>query len=821
MKANNNATKHQFYDAVVMLTWSNWFTELRSNRYNYATRFARENTVIFVQPDLPQKTYKFVSTEFDTITVLRVYEKYGPSQTQLINKALLKKSILRPLLWVYNTNFTSFLSSKYSPLVVYHATEDYLASDSPIHFRHGSPDRMNYQSTLDHTDLLLSVSNGVEQGILQNTNFKGPHHVISNGTDHNFYKPTPEAIKHILGDNSKIAFYQGNITDKLNIELLEYLANNLSDWTFVFCGRTQTDLPGWDSLLEHKNVKYLGCLNNEMLREAAWNATVGLIPFDDSDWLTKRSFPLKSFEYLSCGLQVISIPIKALEPYADVISFANTKEKFLEEIQKSLGRKSNKAALEHRLNVASMHDYDIKFNQALEHIESASQKRHSRTHEHKKLKVLILYDKNSLHVKTIDEYLSAFHIHSKNHISYANATGETECDIDLSCYEVIAIHYSIRVSVTTGSSALSKDYIKKLKSYGGYKILFLQDEYETTETTRQAIENLGINHVYTCVPDVHIEKVFPKSRFPSVTFEQVLTGYVPDSLITSEDFISIADREYTVAYRGRALPYWYGDLGQEKLDIAISMKAICKENGISENIEWEDSKRIYSDDWYAFLRNTRATLGTESGSNVFDETGEIKNQIQAILKKNPNITYDAVRDEVLEGYDIGVKMNQISPKMFESIALGTVLILYEGDYSKIIQPDVHYISLKKDFSNIESVLKRLNNYEYLETMRNKAYQDIIQSGKYSYKIFISQFDTHLQSLNLRPRNKPIFSLHDDHTKSTHSHQTHIRNHLNADTTTSQAREKYLIAVTYIAPVAKYLIPQRCRPIVKKLLSIQE
>ena len=42
-------------------------------------------------------------------------------------------------------------------------------------------------------------------------------------------------------------------------------------------------------------------------------------------------------------------------------------------------------------------------------------------------------------------------------------------------------------------------------------------------------------------------------------------------------------------------------------------------------------------------------------------------------------------------------MGQISPKMFEAISLGTVLVMFEGKYSNILKPDLHYISLKKDF----------------------------------------------------------------------------------------------------------------------------
>jgi hypothetical protein len=84
-------------------------------------------------------------------------------------------------------------------------------------------------------------------------------------------------------------------------------------------------------------------------------------------------------------------------------------------------------------------------------------------------------------------------------------------------------------------------------------------------------------------------------------------------------------------------------------------------------------------------------------------------------------------------------MNQISPKMFEAIALKTALVLFEGSYSGILKPDLHYISLKKDFSNLKQVLAKLDDISYLENITETAFKDIILSGKYNYEQFIHIF----------------------------------------------------------------------------------
>ena len=68
----------------------------------------------------------------------------------------------------------------------------------------------------------------------------------------------------------------------------------------------------------------------------------------------------------------------------------------------------------------------------------------------------------------------------------------------------------------------------------------------------------------------------------------------------------------------------------------------------------------------------------------------------------------------------------------------SVQILFEGDYSGILKPDLHYIPLKKDFSNISDVISKVKNNDLLQAIADRAYEDIITSNKYSYETFIKQ-----------------------------------------------------------------------------------
>ncbi|MDA9272017.1 hypothetical protein N9Q05_01360 [bacterium] len=360
-------------------------------------------------------------------------------------------------------------------------------------------------------------------------------------------------------------------------------------------------------------------------------------------------------------------------------------------------------------------------------------------HEPIKYNLLVLYEKRSCSVSTIKEHVESFTKYSTHWITYADGTTIDERLPELHYFDAVIIHYSLRLSVEEGSWTLSHEVRRCLKAYAGLKIAFIQDEYETTHVAVRSLIDLGIQVVFTCVPENHINQVYPKEKLPAVRFVGNLTGYVPDFLV-HYPVTPLNQRTIQIAYRGRNLPYWYGDLGQEKELIGKKMKAVCLERNMVADIEWDTVKRIYGNAWYEFLASSKATLGTESGSNVFDFDGSLSINITNYLLKNPQTPYQEIADLFLKEHEGLIKMNQISPKIFEAICLHTALILFEGDYSNILIPHIHYIVLKKDFSNINDVLEKINNDDYLTELTNRVYQDIVLSNDYSYQSFIRLFD---------------------------------------------------------------------------------
>jgi len=282
---------------------------------------------------------------------------------------------------------------------------------------------------------------------------------------------------------------------------------------------------------------------------------------------------------------------------------------------------------------------------------------------------------------------------------------------------------------------------KELKVFEGKKVLFIQDEYDNTNKTKSLINSLGINIVFTCVPKANIEKIYPKDEFPKTRFINNLTGYVSDVL--EEEFITESHRDTLIAYRGRSLPLRYGKLGFEKKEIGIYIKDYCRRNKINVDIQVDEKSRIYGDDWEIFMRSSKAMLGSESGSNVFDFDGTLQSKIDNYQNLNPRASSKDVYDKIVKPLEIDNLMNQLSPRIFEMASSKTLMILFEGKYSNSMKPFDHYLPLKKDYSNLKDILKILDDDTKVKKIIDRAYSHLIKSGKYSYKELIKKFDLEL------------------------------------------------------------------------------
>ena len=731
------------FDSVVMLTWSDWKTEPRSNRYHYASRFAKTLPVFFVQPDSRDGAVSFEHSGHPGITIVHAPATYGAREAILIVNALRHAGARRPLLWVYNVHYEKLAQFCRAPLKVYHATEDYV---SPIECLRVTPKdlRDHARNLVRHMDLVVAVSEGVANAYRKYGDFRGEVLTLKNGCDYAFWRTAVENAEAPTADRH-VAFYQGGINQRLDYGLLIALAKRMPDWDFVFCGSSIDAPSDWRALTALPNVRYLGALQAEELPLQTSRATVGLIPFVQGG-IMRRSLPLKAYEYAACGLPVVSIPIDDLAGNPHVFTFASDAEGFARALDALAPTRNDPTAVAHRLSAAAAASYDSRFAE----LETAIARLADAFAQKGAGEVLILYDDRSTHVRAIAEHLDAFGRYSRHRITYMPATGALpagahgEPPIDLDIFDAVLIHFSVRLSMETH---LAPAMARALTAYDGPKILFIQDEYDTPEIARRWIERLELTTIYSVVPDEYVDKVYPRARFPRLEVLPTLTGYVPEDPHIELFACPLEERAVLIGYRGRKLPHQYGELGHEKWRIGVDVRRFADARGLLVDIESDDARRIYGDGWYRFVGACRAVLGTESGCNVFDDDGAIA----SLARKHADLPFEEFARRHLRGVESHIRMNQISPKVFEAIKLRTALVLFEGEYSGVVKPDEHYIPLKKDYSNIDDVFAKVQDLPYLRTLTARAHRDVVESGRYTYRGFVEGVDGYIGQRLIGPR----------------------------------------------------------------------
>ena len=351
-------------------------------------------------------------------------------------------------------------------------------------------------------------------------------------------------------------------------------------------------------------------------------------------------------------------------------------------------------------------------------------------------KLLVIYSITSTMVATTMEYVRSFGRYSRNDVSYLNGTHGARLGVALSEFDAVWLNYCCRLCFP---GYVGSDVREALKTYRGLKLMSVQDEYEHTETLRQGIEHLGFDVVFTCVPQSALSYVYPRERFPRTEFITVLTGYVPEHLETKSGTIPLERRPIPIGYRGRDIGARFGELGFWKSEIGRRMKAICLERGVRCDIEVTEGSRLHGESWYAFVESCRTMLGSESGSNVFDFDGSIERQYETLKRARSTVSYEHFRPYVAE-HERDIGMGQISPRVFEAAALRTPMILLTGRYSGLIHPGEHYVELKKDFSNVDDVLRQVEDLEALRATAERAYHQLIAAGSHSYRRFIELVD---------------------------------------------------------------------------------
>ena len=373
----------------------------------------------------------------------------------------------------------------------------------------------------------------------------------------------------------------------------------------------------------------------------------------------------------------------------------------------------------------------------------------------KRPSVLLLYDRDYEQAATVMDHVASFKDFSSFDVTALNGHAiwkrdeqgcsdfEERAEVDLETirgndWDAVVLHYTL---FGMDLYYLGRSILDWLNTSRSFKISFFQDEYTGCQRRFAFLNDYGVDCVYTLVePRFFRETYLEYTNVPIVEYN--LPGYVSDYMLTQATQIlnQNVKRDIAVGYRGRRIPLRYGIAFQEKHNVGLKFQCLTADRSLRLDIDTTEKGRIYGQDWYLFNARCRAVLGVESGTTLLDVEDRVRQGLERLEKESPGQDERAAYEAVVLPHDHNMFYRTISPRHFEAAALGTCQILFEGKYSGLMDPMVHYIPLKKDFSNLEEVLRLLEDKDFCAEIAANARRDLIDSGRYHYREFIHGFD---------------------------------------------------------------------------------
>lgn len=190
------------------------------------------------------------------------------------------------------------------------------------------------EAFMKKADAVITTSEGL---LNQKSQLAKACFMVNNGVDFSLFNKAADL--KFKNKNSEITVgYLGSIDERLDYDLLSYLAENMPDTKFQFVGRI-VEKEKAARVDKFTNVRFFGPKKLEELPPFLRNFDVALIPFVKNEQ-TANIYPVKINEYLAAGVPVVSTDFAPLPKFSDIISMASTNEDFLRQVNYCLNNDS-------------------------------------------------------------------------------------------------------------------------------------------------------------------------------------------------------------------------------------------------------------------------------------------------------------------------------------------------------------------------------------------------------------------------------------------------------------------------------------------------
>ncbi len=349
---------------------------------------------------------------------------------------------------------------------------------------------------------------------------------------------------------------------------------------------------------------------------------------------------------------------------------------------------------------------------------------------------------------TVREHIHSIREHSRFHVWEVNTDLGFPSGLRHIHPEVVFLHYSM---FGTGRYLLGERMTDWLRNTRAMKVACFQDEFYFCRKRFAFVNDVGVDLVLTHVHPEDIPAVWGRHT-PRARARFNFPGYVAAEMVQAAARFARPDdaRDIDVGYRGRPLQPYMGSGALEKVEIGEGFAERAAATSLRVDIDTGEGGRLYGEDWYRFLGRCRAVLGVESGTSFIDLEDEVYTDYQRRLAQGLPVDLASLLDGPLGRWDHNHSYRTISPRHFEAAAFRILQVLFEGEYSGVLEPMVHYVPLRKDFSNFDEVVRLVSDPQVRGEITANAYRDLIAADTYTYATWVRGIDDDIAAAGHEP-----------------------------------------------------------------------
>jgi hypothetical protein len=309
----------------------NWKRAVKTFIYDQILKDTR-GTIIY--GDITSQCWQITSKIliYSTIDSILNKKRIISELKRILNKEGMNNNLI---VWNYNPMYVDYFNQFNQKLNIFDTVDNWLEHSSYQAYRNIL--QKNYEMIKDGSDLIFTVSENLKQILF---NDQENVHWVPNAVDLDYFQSQTNISLKLQKIPRPIIGFLGIIQDRIDDEILLYLAKNNPDKSLVLAGPVWKNFPKkrFNGL---KNIYFLGPINYLEIPSLYNGFDVGIIPYKINEFV-KSTDPMKYYEYLAANLPVVSTPALGIERFGNLISTAKTPEEFNRLVNQTINEGKNK-----------------------------------------------------------------------------------------------------------------------------------------------------------------------------------------------------------------------------------------------------------------------------------------------------------------------------------------------------------------------------------------------------------------------------------------------------------------------------------------------